>query len=68
MRLRKGKNCLGPSGFVKKSAMLSALATKGTTICKFSTHSRTKKWRRATCFNLHAGVVLRVVRNGDGRL
>ena len=36
MRLRRGKNCLGPRGFVKKSAMLSAVATKGTTICRFS--------------------------------
>eukprot|EP00966_Prymnesium_polylepis_P000292 6512-Prymnesium_polylepis.2 len=27
MRLRKGKDCLEPSGFVKKSARLSAVAT-----------------------------------------
>ena len=37
-------------GLVKKSAMLSSVRTKGTSISNFSTMSRTKKCRRSTCF------------------
>ena len=37
-------------GLVRKSAMFSCVRTKGTTISCSSTMSRTKKWRRCTCF------------------
>ena len=43
---RIAKKVLPGSGFVKKSAMLSAVRTKGTRSSKSSTMSRTKKWRR----------------------
>ena len=47
---RMRKNSLPMSGLVKKSAMLSAVRTKGTLSSNSSTISRIKKWRRATCF------------------
>ena len=51
MRRRNAKNCLDECiGFVKKSAMLSRVDTYGTSSSNFSTMSRTKKWRRSTCF------------------
>ena len=50
MMRRIAWNCLELRGFVKKSAMLSRVRTKGTSISRDSTMSRTKKWRRATCF------------------
>ena len=37
-------------GFVNMSATLSAVRTNGTSSSKDSTMSRTKKWRRWTCF------------------
>eukprot|EP00965_Chrysotila_dentata_P011560 378379-Pleurochrysis_carterae.AAC.1 len=46
---RSGKNTRGGRGFVKKSAMLSALLTNGTVISCDSTFSRTKKWRLSMC-------------------
>eukprot|EP00965_Chrysotila_dentata_P019162 638425-Pleurochrysis_carterae.AAC.1 len=50
MRSRRGKNVLGGRGLVKKSAMFSALCTKGTVISRDSTRSRTRKCRRSMCF------------------
>ena len=45
--LRRAWNWLADlEGLVKKSARLSAVRTKGTSISKDSTMSRTKKWRR----------------------
>ena len=49
MRSRIAKNTSAAKGFVKKSARLSAEATKGTTIRPASTNSRMKKWRRSMC-------------------
>ena len=46
MTFRKAWNLLAFIGFVKKSAMLSAVRTKGTSIFIDSTMSRMKKWRR----------------------
>eukprot|EP00965_Chrysotila_dentata_P122109 4037215-Pleurochrysis_carterae.AAC.1 len=48
---RNGKNRRGASGFVKKSARLSALLTKGTVNSRDSTFSRTKKCLRSMCFD-----------------
>eukprot|EP00965_Chrysotila_dentata_P153106 5059568-Pleurochrysis_carterae.AAC.1 len=49
IRSRREKNVLGGRGLVKKSAMLSALCTKGTVISRDSTRSRTKKCQRLMC-------------------
>ena len=43
-------NLLALKGLVKKSAMLSAVRTKGTSISMLSTISRMKKCLRSTCF------------------
>lgn len=43
-------NLLALKGLVKKSAMLSAVRTKGTSISMLSTISRMKKCLRCTCF------------------
>eukprot|EP00965_Chrysotila_dentata_P104991 3467870-Pleurochrysis_carterae.AAC.1 len=51
MASRNGKNRRGARGFVKKSARLSALFTKGTVISRDSTFSRTKKCLRSMCFD-----------------
>eukprot|EP00965_Chrysotila_dentata_P061780 2046156-Pleurochrysis_carterae.AAC.1 len=47
---RNGKNKRGGRGFVKKSAKLSVLRTKGTVSSSSSTFSRMKKCRRWVCF------------------
>ena len=52
MARRIAKNCFALRGLVKKSAQLSTVETNGTLISNDSTMSRTKKWRRATCFVL----------------
>ena len=49
---RIAKKVAGGRHFVKKSARLSIVLTYGTSISKFSTHSRTKKCLRAMCFTL----------------
>ena len=51
--------------FVKKSARLSVVLTYRTTICMFSTASRTKNSRLAMCRVLTLVVMLRVVRDVD---
>eukprot|EP00965_Chrysotila_dentata_P128158 4237003-Pleurochrysis_carterae.AAC.2 len=52
MTLRSGKNRRGAArGFVKKSARLSALFTKGAVISRDSTFPQTKKCLRSICFD-----------------
>ena len=49
MTLRSAKKGFAGRCFVKKSARLSWVRTKGTRMAWSSTTSRTKKWRRAMC-------------------